>query len=142
VIGNPDVGETGLNFSASVLQNGTDAVTIFRGEALDFPNGTAISEEDLIDAVAYGTDDPEDAELPALHNAGQRQIDEQAGGDEDAHSLQGFPNGSGDPRKTVSFIAKPPTPGYSNAREAVLSLESDSERIPPAALDQATDLFY
>src|SRR3990172_8891658 len=45
VIGNPDVAEAGLNFPAGSLQNGADAVALYRGNAEDFSNGSVITTD-------------------------------------------------------------------------------------------------
>lgn len=47
------------------IQNGADAVTLYFGDAVDFPNDTPISTTNLIDVVVYGTGDSDDAELLA-----------------------------------------------------------------------------
>ncbi|HDQ44921.1 MAG TPA: T9SS type A sorting domain-containing protein [bacterium] len=117
VVGNPDVAEAGLHFPAGGLQNGPDAVALYRRNVPDFPNGTAPTTEGLIDALVYGTNDPEAAGLMGLLNPGQSQADEQGLGDKDNHSLQRFPNGSGGLRNTATFMPRPPTPGRSNGGE-------------------------
>ncbi len=93
----------------SVLQNGADAVALYTGSAGDFPNGTAVTSDSLLDAVVYGTGDAPDAGLLALLNAGQPQLDE-----DDSVSSQRCPNGAGGQRNTAGFLPNPPTPGSAN----------------------------
>jgi Secretion system C-terminal sorting domain len=40
------------------IQNGADAIALYVGDAIDFPNGTAATSVNLVDAVVYGTADP------------------------------------------------------------------------------------
>lgn len=98
----------------SSLQNGADAIVLYFGNAIDFPNDTPIKSAGIIDAVVYGTNDADDPELLVLLNAGQPQVDENGGGSSANHSLQRIPNGSGGKRNTSTYIAIPPTPGKIN----------------------------
>ena len=41
------------------IQNGSDAIALYAGNASDFPNGSAISTANLLDAMVYATDDVE-----------------------------------------------------------------------------------
>ncbi|MCV6630862.1 MAG: T9SS type A sorting domain-containing protein, partial [Flavobacteriaceae bacterium] len=86
-----------------------DAFALYRADATDFPNGTALTTDNLIDAVVYGTNDSTDTGLLALLNAGEAQLN-----DTSAESLQRRPNGLGGTRNTAPFQALPPTPGVSN----------------------------
>ncbi len=97
------------------LQNGPDAVALYAGHAADFPDGTALTTDNLVDAIVYDTGDEDDAELLALLNAGQPQVDEDGAGDKDNHSSQRCPNGQGGPRNTDTYAPFPPTPGAENA---------------------------
>ena len=72
--------------STNLIQNGADAVALFAGDGTDFPNGTAITTTGLIDAIVYDTSDSDDAELLALLNAGQPQVNENGGGSGTTHS--------------------------------------------------------
>lgn len=57
------------------LQNGADAVALYYASASNFPNGTAPTTTNLIDALVYDTDDTDDAGL--LTGLGQsEQINE------------------------------------------------------------------
>ncbi|HEX5695494.1 MAG TPA: ExeM/NucH family extracellular endonuclease, partial [Acidimicrobiia bacterium] len=96
------------------IQNGADAVALFEGNATSFPGNSVITTTGLVDAVVYGTSDPDDPELLALLNPGQPQVDEDGGGDGAAHSSQRCPNGSGGARNTESFAQFAPTIGAEN----------------------------
>lgn len=114
VIGNTDVINVGLVVPGNTFQNGADAVALYFGDATSFPNGSAVTTDNLIDAVVYDTDDADDAELLVLLNADQPQINENVNGKKDSESLQRVPNGQGGARNTTTYIAKTPTPGISN----------------------------
>ncbi len=114
VIGNTDVANVDLVVPSNSFQNGADAIVLYFGNATDFPNGTAVNTENIIDAIVYGTSDPDDAELLVLLNDNQPQVDENANGNKDEESLQRIPNGEGGARNTVSYVAKTPTPGADN----------------------------
>lgn len=114
VLGNAAVENADLTFSDGTLQNGADAVALYFGSAADFPKGTAVRTTNLVDAIVYDTDDADDADLLALLNPGQPQVNENAAGDKDRHSLQRLPNGSGGARNTFTFAPSFPTPGAAN----------------------------
>ncbi|WP_109436278.1 T9SS type A sorting domain-containing protein [Aquimarina sp. AU119] len=114
VIGNADVANVGLVVPGNSFQNGADAVVLYFGDATSFPNGTAVTTENIIDAIVYDTDDNDDAELLVLLNADQPQVNENANGSKDGESLQRVPNGQGGARNTDSYVAKAPTPGTDN----------------------------
>lgn len=113
VIGNTGVAVAGLNFSNDFLQNGQDAVALFFGTAGQFPNGTAVTTENLIDAVVYDTNDDDDPALLVLLNSDQPQVNENQGGNADDFSISRIPDG-GVQRNTDTYVAQLPTPGYSN----------------------------
>ena len=101
-----------LSPDSNLVQNGADAVALFSRPASDFPNGTPVTTDGLIDAVVYDTNDSDDAGLLPLLNAGQPQLNEAMNGNKDQHSLQRC---SGGARNTEGFIADLPTPGEANA---------------------------
>ena len=114
VLGNEDVLNVDLVVPENSFQNGADAVGIYQGTAADFPNGTEITFDGLIDAIVYGTDDDTDPELITLLNSGQEQLNENINGSKDSESLQRIPNGSGGTRNTASYASQTPTPGGAN----------------------------
>ena len=114
VIGNADVANVNMIVSGNTFQNGADAVAIYQTAAANFPNGSVITTDNLVDAFVYGTDDPQDEELIALLNADELQADENAAGNQSIHSLQRIPNGEGGARNTANYVAKDPSPGTEN----------------------------
>ena len=115
VIGSSSVPNVDLvDFTTNGLQNGADAVALYQGEASAFPLGTAVTTENLIDAIVYDTNDADDPELLALLNDGQPQVNEDENGAATAESLQRITNGSGGARNTSSYQALLPTPGAEN----------------------------
>ena len=76
-----------LLISENVIQNGADGVGIYHAAWTDFPEGTLANDKDLIDALVYGTNDPEVASLMALLNVDQ-QINEGLNGKKDTESIQ------------------------------------------------------
>jgi hypothetical protein len=71
-----------LKFSAfGVLQNGADAVAIYQVVAGAFPNGTAVTANNLIDAMVYGGGAADTGLLNVLlpEGAGRVQVDERTG---------------------------------------------------------------
>ncbi len=97
-----------------LIQNGADSVALYTGDAADFPNGTSITLTNLIDALVYDTDDPDDIELLTLLNPGQPQVNENANGNKDLQSTQRCPNGAGGARNSSSYDQFYPTPGQAN----------------------------
>ena len=115
VIGGTGIAGAGIvETSTFWLQNGPDAVAIYAGDGADFPNDTPLTTTGLIDAVVYGTGDPDDAGLLPLLNAGQPQVDEDANGAKDDESSQRCFDGQGGLRNTDTFIQAAPTPGARN----------------------------
>ncbi|MCB0445362.1 MAG: T9SS type A sorting domain-containing protein, partial [Gelidibacter sp.] len=73
--------------ASNALQNGADAVAVYTANDTDFPNGTAVTSTNLVDAIVYGTGDADDAEL--LTGLGETtQYDESLNGASDSESLQ------------------------------------------------------
>ncbi len=123
--------------TTDLIQNGADAVALYVGDATDFPNGTAPTTTNLLDAIAYDTNDADDAALLAALGLTE-QFNEDAVGTKDTDSNQRIPDGSPDIHPAT------PTPGGTNdvnlpveltsfevARDgdaAVLHWRTDSER--------------
>lgn len=114
LLGNAGVPNVSIEFPSNGLQNGADAVALYAADAAAFPNGEPVTTANLIDAVVYGTNDPDDAELLVLLDSGQPQLNEDANGDDDNESLQRSPDDAGGARNTEGFIAAAPTPGAAN----------------------------
>ena len=114
VIGNAGVPNVSIVFGSNGLQNGADAVGLYTGDASDFPNGSAVTTVNLIDAIVYDTNDSDDPDLLVLLNPGEPQVNEGGAGDKDAHSMQRFANGSGGARNTSTYLQAIPTPGAAN----------------------------
>ncbi|HMI06090.1 MAG TPA: hypothetical protein VK528_00985, partial [Flavobacterium sp.] len=89
----------------STMQNGADAIALYLGSTSDFPDQTLATTTNLVDALAYGTSDPNATELMALLNL-TIQIDENLGGSGTTNSIQRKPDGT--------YEVKPPTPGANN----------------------------
>ena len=117
VAGNVAVPNTDLVIANNLVQNGADAAALFVGDGSAFPNGTPVTEVNLIDALAYDTNDADDAGLLAALTPGQPQQDENAAGNQEAHSLSRLPNGSGLARQTTTVASSTPTPGAINMPE-------------------------
>lgn len=49
--------------ASNIIQNGQDAVAIYQANGADFPTGTPVTSINLIDALVYDTDDPDDSGL-------------------------------------------------------------------------------
>ena len=97
----------------NLIQNGEDAAALFIGNDTDFPTGTAVTTTNLLDAIVYDTDDPDDPGLLILLNPGQPQVNE-ASNDSTIDSNQRCANGSGGPRNTDTYIQAPPSAGVAN----------------------------
>jgi hypothetical protein len=57
-----------LLIDGNTFQNGADAVGIYLGEPDDFPDKTFATTNNLVDALVYGTNDPDNQELLTLLN--------------------------------------------------------------------------
>jgi uncharacterized repeat protein (TIGR01451 family) len=100
--------------NTDLIQNGQDAIALYVGNAADFPNGTAVTITNLIDAIVYDTDDADDPGLLVLLNPGQPQVNESTGGNGAIHSNQRCPDGTGGARNTDTYEQHPPTAGTEN----------------------------
>ncbi len=114
--------------NTNLIQNGADAVALYLADAADFPGGTAVTTNALIDAIVYDTDDSDDAVLLRLLNAGQPQVNERDGGDGGAHSNQRCPSGAGGARNTDAYIQAEPTPGELNDCPLPIINELDADQ--------------
>ena len=108
VMGDPGITGVSITFSnssSSNIQNDADAVALFQANKSDFPTDTSVTTTNLVDAVVYDNDDPDDTGL--LTGLGKTvQYNENASSDSPNHSLQRQSDGS--------FKAASPTPNSSN----------------------------
>jgi hypothetical protein len=93
-----------------VIQNGADAVALYAGDATTWPSSTFVVSTGLVDAVVYGTDDPEATTLITTLCPGQTQLNASAN---DALSFSRVPDG-GEAFDLTSYLSQDPTPGLSN----------------------------
>ncbi len=104
VIGSENVANVDLAaFTTNGLQNGADAVALYEGDPGDFPSATSTG---LIDAIVYGTNDPDDAGLLAA--LGQTTQFNEGETNSTSDALARVPDGTGE------FVAQTPTPGETN----------------------------
>ena len=98
-----------ITFNNNGLQNGSDGVVLFLGNAADFPNDTAPpTGASVVDVILYGTNDSADAGLSALYPSAI-YVDEGTLGDKDTDSIGRDPDGTG------AFVTLDvPTPGAFN----------------------------
>ena len=106
VVGSEQVANVGVPaWTTNGLQNGPDAAALYFGDAPAV--GDAATDANLIDALVYGTADPDDAELLAA--LGETvQWDESANANPTGESLQRQEDGSS--------VAAAPTPGAGPAQ--------------------------
>ncbi|MBV7268436.1 endonuclease [Winogradskyella luteola] len=94
--------------SESVIQNGADAVGIYQASVNDFPQGTLATQNNLVDAMVYGTNDPDDTVLLGLMGETTQYNDD--GTNANPRSIQRFVDGMG----VESFSTATPTPRREN----------------------------
>ena len=94
--------------SESVIQNGADAVGLYVGSFFDFPNGTLATQNNLVDAMVYGTNDPDATGLLALLGETTQYNDN--GTTSNPKSIQRYIDGMGN----ETFAAATPTPRQNN----------------------------
>lgn len=117
LIGSGEVDATvDFQIRTNQLQNGTDAVALYRGTAADFMLGATATAEGLFDAVVYGL--AQDDALVTLLTPGQSKVNEASRGNAEGHSVQRVPDGAGGPQGTSQFVVAPPTPGAPNQASA------------------------
>lgn len=97
----------------SVIQNGADAVAIYQASLDDFPGETLATQDNLIDALVYGTNDPEATELLNLLGLSE-QINEGPGNN--TNSIQRFVDGEGN----ITYQATTPTPRQNNDGSGII----------------------
>lgn len=139
VIGNAGVTNVGLTFVNSAMQNGPDAVALYSVSACNaiFPSSTALTTANLVDALVYNTGTTVDAELAALLNSGQTQVDENANTASADHSNARCPDGAGGARNTTAYRQVAPSPGFANCTTATATPTATNAPLPTAT-SQAT----
>ena len=97
------------------LQNGADAGGLHQGTADEFPSGTEVNNDLLIDGVVYGTSDSADVAILDIFfgvgNGLAAQLDENLNRSKDTESIQRC--GSGRLDATIWNVTAP-TPGAAN----------------------------
>jgi len=88
----------------NLVQNGADAIGLYAAAAADFPDGTAVTDSGLIDALVYGTNDATDIVLIDTLTPGGSQVN-----DNTTQSMGRCDNGQG------NFVLGAPTPGAENS---------------------------
>ena len=122
-----DSGVTGVmkvfsSSSSSNIQNGPDAVTLYQANDTDFPNDSAATTTNLVDAVVYDNNHADDTVL--LTALGETtQFNEDEGDNGATNSLQRQADGS--------FKAGTPSPSTSNQVLSVLALKASALHIYP-----------
>ncbi|WP_419810463.1 ExeM/NucH family extracellular endonuclease [Bacterioplanoides sp.] len=96
----------------NLIQNGADAVALYQSGAANYPNGSTVNAENLVDALVYDTSDADDAVLLSLLNPGQAQVNENENGNKDTESNQRC--GDGIAGNTDGYRQAAPTPGAAN----------------------------
>lgn len=103
---------------SNLLQNGADAVALFLDDAVNFPEDTAVTATNLVDALVYDTNDSDDSGLLDVLTPGQPQLNEDELGDKDNHSNSRLPDGGG-ALITSTYTQQASTPGASNSAPPV-----------------------
>jgi Endonuclease I/Secretion system C-terminal sorting domain len=95
----------------SSIQNGADGVGLYLGNASDFPIDTIASSTNLVDALIYGTSDPDATSLMTALNE-TIQWDENSNSAGQTQSIQRKNDGT--------YEVKIPTPGVNNDGSGIL----------------------
>jgi len=110
VVGNAGGANVNLTIAGDFLQNGADAVALYRAPVTDFPNGTTATSTNLVDAIVYGSG-AADATLISLLTPDKPQASE--GTLQSATALARRPDAT-TPFDPAAFVIQDPTPGTSN----------------------------
>lgn len=113
-------------FNPNVLQNGEDAVALYRGL---FTAGGLPTTTNLVDAVVYDTSDADDAALIAILTPGQPQINEDDAALGQTRSIQRCSDGAGGARVTTEYVQSAPTPRAPNAYTNTAAAGSSSSSV-------------
>ncbi len=138
------IGSTGMGTpielppgSGGWIQNGQDAVALYLANGSDFPNGTAVTLTNLVDALVYDTSDADDPGLLVLLNTSEPQIDENMNAHSDIESMQRCPNGTGGARNTSTYALLAPTMGVANT--CIFPTDTPTETPVPTDTPLPTD---
>ncbi len=114
LIGGPELPDANVVIeSTNWLQVGQEGIALYDMDGTNFPNGTPVTNEDILDAVVYGNNQPPMLSLIDVLTPNGVQLNESAEGLADYQSLSRVPDG-GEPLTPENFILQSPTPGYSN----------------------------
>ena len=105
----------GVEINFLYLQNGADAIVLYKGTENDYPLNGSLVTTDIIDAIVYDIGEADDSELLTLLNASQAQINEDQNSAKSSESMQRISNGTGGQRNTDTYMVLPPTPGEANS---------------------------
>lgn len=95
----------------NTIQNGADAVGLYQADYLDFPEGTLATQQNLIDALVYDTNDADQTQLMQLLDVNE-QINEGQNGKKDTESIQRDNDGT--------YFVATPTPRQLNDGTGIL----------------------
>ncbi|MBM3864080.1 MAG: hypothetical protein FJ385_09085, partial [Verrucomicrobia bacterium] len=113
VFGNASISGADIaDLAGGFLQDGADAVALIIGKATDFPNASPVGTINgiLLDALVYGTNDANDAELLAALAPSGVQVNESTTA---VVSMARIPDG-GAAFDALAFVPALPTPGSTN----------------------------
>lgn len=113
VVGNALVQNVDYIIPDNTLRNGPDAIALYTAPAADFPMGTGVILDGILDALVYDTNDPLAVELLPLLLPDQPQINEGVNGNAALESMSRVPDG-GEQRVTETYVVQTPTPGQYN----------------------------
>ncbi|MDZ4754919.1 MAG: hypothetical protein SGJ11_10545 [Phycisphaerae bacterium] len=113
-----------LTMARGLLHTGQDAVALFAGSVAAFPHGASLTTAGLVDALVYGAELADDAELARLLNPREPQVDESGGGSSPLQSMQRSPDGSGGLRNSFTYAPSAPTPFAPNAYTNTVAAET------------------
>jgi hypothetical protein len=144
VIGSNNVPNADLiSFTTNGLQQGADAVALYKGIEDTYPDGTLVTVNDsLIDALVYDTDDSDDADLLQLLLGGG-QVNENEYDASETESMQRIPNGVGGRLNTSKYTTLPPTPGEPNEWPVpTIAFSTDSIGFGEVHVGDSAELSY
>ncbi len=107
--------------SAGWLQQGADAVALYKNPTTDFSAATPVTATDLVDALVYGINNPDDAGLLDVLTPGRPQVNESGTGSSTTVAIARVPDG-GEPFDTTTYALQAPTPGTLNQPAATLAV--------------------